>query len=157
LLIEVSTGASVSGVVTIEGDRTELQFIDVHASRFEGNAMSHVRLTGPDKFTLIAVPTGEFQLSAFAVPQDKFYVKSIEAKGMDLLRTNPIIAEGDEIKDVRIVVSSDIAVVSGRVISGQDNKPLKGFNVMLRRVSGDKLRLFGGKLATTTDRTETIC
>jgi hypothetical protein len=78
-------------------------------------------------------------------------VKSIEANGMDLLRTNPIIAEGEEIKDVRIVVSSYIAVVSGRVISGQDNKPLKGLNVMLRRVSGDKLRLFGGQLATTTD------
>jgi Carboxypeptidase regulatory-like domain len=151
LLIEVSTGASVSGVVTIEGDRTELQFIDVHASRFEGNATSHIRLTEPDKFTLIAVPTGEFQLSAFAAPQDKFYVKSIEANGMDFLRTNPNIAEGEEIKDVRIVVSSHIAVVSGRVISGQDSKPIKGLNVMLRRVSGDKLRLFGGKLATTTD------
>jgi len=151
LLFEVSAGTRMSGVVTMEGKSADLQFINVQAARHEGNAVSTARLNGIGNFTLTSVAPGEVEVSAFASPQDKFYVKSIEVNGLDLLRTNLNITEGEEIKDVHIVVSANVGVVSGRVLSEKYNKPLKGINVMLRRVSGDKLRLFGGKLGTTTD------
>jgi len=63
------------------------------------------------------VPTGAITLSAFPSPQDKFYVKSIEANGLDLLRNDLTIAEGEEIKDVRIVISPNVGVVAGSVLS----------------------------------------
>jgi hypothetical protein len=138
-------------VHSIEGNRPSPQFVKVDANRFKGNAASHIRLDEAGRFALTAVPAGEITLSAFPSPPDKFYVKSIEANGLDLLRTNLTIAEGEEIKDVRIVISPNVGVVSGRVLSLKGNKPIAGINVDLRRVSDDKLRLFGGKLVTDTD------
>jgi hypothetical protein len=151
LLVEVSEGNRLSGVVSVEGDSAKLQFINVDAARYKGNAVSHVRLDAVGTFALTAVPAGEITLSAFPSPPDKFYVKSIEANGVDLLRTNLTIAEGEEIKDVRIVISPNVGVVTGRVLSQKGDKPIAGINVLLRRVTDDKLRLFGGKLMTTTD------
>jgi hypothetical protein len=100
---------------------------------------------------LTAVPTGEIQLSAFVYPQDQFYVKSMEANGTDLLRSNLTIAEGEEIRDMRVVISSNVGVVTGRVVSQNGNKPIPGINVLLRRIGDDKLRLYGGKLTAITD------
>ena len=95
-------------------------------------------------------------MSAFPRPQEKFYVKSIEANGLDLLRTNLTLGEGDEIKDVRIVISSNVGVLTGRVLSLAGDKPIPGVLVMLRRVNNDKLRLFGGKLSGETDERGTF-
>jgi hypothetical protein len=151
LLIEVSGGSRISGVVSIEGNRPSPQFVMVDANRFKGSANSFVRLDEAGKFELTTVPAGEITLSSLPSPQDTFYVKSIEANGVDLLRTNLTIAEGEEIKDVRIVISPNVAVVAGRVLSLKGDKPIAGINVFLRRVSDDKLRLFGGKLTSDTD------
>jgi len=151
LLVEVSGGSRISGVVSIEGNNPSPQFVRVSANRFKGNASCHVRLDEAGKFALTAVPTGAITLSAFPSPQDKFYVKSIEANGLDLLRNDLTIAEGEEIKDVRIVISPNVGVVAGSVLSLKGNKPIAGINVLLRRVSDDKSRLLGGKLMTSTD------
>ena len=151
LLVEVSEGSRLSGVVTIEGNSASPQFISIHANRFKGNANSSVRLDEAGTFSLTALPAGEVRLSAFASPQDKFYVKSIEANGLDLLRTNLTVAEGDEIKDVRIVISPNVGTVTGHVLSVTGDKPIAGINVLLRRVNDDKVRLLGGKLMGVTD------
>jgi hypothetical protein len=149
LLIEVSAGTRISGSITIEGNNGSPQSIRVAASHYPGNANSLVRMDEGGTFVLTEVPVGEITLSAFVLPPDKFYVKSIEANGLDLLRTNLTITEGQEIKDVRIVISSDVGVVMGRVLAG--DKPLAGVNVMLRRVTNDKMSLPGGKLTGVTD------
>jgi hypothetical protein len=151
VLVEVSGGSRISGVVSIEGNSPALQVVRVDANRFQGNASSHIRLDEGGKFALAAVPAGEITLSAFPSPQDRFYVKSIEANGLDLLRNSLTIAEGEEIKDVRIVISPNVGVVTGRVLSLSGDKPLAGISVLLRRVNDDKLRLFGGRLMTRTD------
>ena len=151
LLVEVSGGSRISGVVSIEGNRPSPQFVRVDAYRFKGSANSSTQLDEAGKFELTTVPAGEITLSAFPSPENKFYVKSIEANGFDLLRTNLTIAEGEEIKDVRIVISPNVGVVAGRVFSLKGDKPIAGINVLLRRVIDDKLRSFGGKLDTYTD------
>src|SRR5258705_9301583 len=151
LLVEVSEGSRLSGVVTIEGNSASPQFISIHANRFKGNANSSVRLDEAGTFSLTAVPAGEDRLSAFASPQDKFYAKSIEANGLDLLRTNLTVAQGDEIKDVRIVISPNVGMVTGHVLSVTGDKPIAGINVLLRRVNDDRVRLLGGKLMGVTD------
>jgi hypothetical protein len=151
LLVEVSGGGRISGVVSIEGNRASPQSVMVDADRFKRNAGSHTRLDEAGKFVLTVVPSGEITLSAFPSPQDKFYVKSIEANGLDLLRTNLTIAEGEEIKDVRIVISPNVGVVAGRVLSLKGDEPIGCIHVLLQRVIDDRLRLFGGKLVTDTD------
>ena len=151
LLVDVSEGSRISGALSIEGNGPSPQFVRLVASRFEGNASSFTRPDEAGEFALSAVPTGEITLSAFPSPQDKFYVKSIEANGLDLLRDNLTIAEGEEIKSVHIVISPNVGVVTGRVLSLKDGKPLAGINLLLKRMNNDKLRLFGGRLATSTD------
>lgn len=149
LLIEVSEGARLSGSVVLESSGTQPQHISVDAIAYQPHAHSSVTVDETGKFVLTGVPTGEIEVSAFAVPRDKFYVKSIEANGLDLLRNKITLAENNEIKDVRIVISANIGVITGRVLTS--DKPVAGVNVMLRRTGDDKLRLLGGNLATVTN------
>ncbi|HEY3041693.1 MAG TPA: carboxypeptidase-like regulatory domain-containing protein [Pyrinomonadaceae bacterium] len=151
LLVEVSQGSRISGVVSVEGNNASPQVIRVGASQYKGNTNSGVSIDEAGKFELTAIPPGEITVSAFPLPQDKFYVKSIEANGLDLLRTTLTIAEGEEIKDVQIVISPSVGVVTGRVLSLAGDKPIAGINVMLHRIGDDKPRLFGGKLMGVTD------
>jgi hypothetical protein len=151
LLIEVSEGARLSGHVKLEGRGAPPLHINVSASSYNPHANASSTVDKAGEFALTGVPAGEVLVSAFVSPQDKFYVKSIEANGLDLLRNNLTLAERDEVKDVRIVISAGVGVVTGRVLTG--DKPVAGINVMLRRTSDDKVRLPGGKLmALTNDR-----
>jgi hypothetical protein len=149
LLIEVSEGARLSGSVVLEGSGTQPLHISVDALSYQPHALSSVTVDETGKFTLTGVPTGEIEVSAFAIPQNKFYVKSMQANGIDLLRSKITLADKDEIKDVRIVISANIGVITGRVLTG--DKPVAGAQVMLRRTGDDKLRLLGGELVTQTD------
>ena len=151
LLIEVSGGARVSGVVILEGSSATPHDIVVAATSYTPPANAAIVLGEAGKFVLTGAPVGEIDVSAFASPQDQFYVKSIEANGRDLLRNRLTLANGDEIKDVRIVVSAGVGVIAGRVLSQTGDKPVAGVELVLRRTGDDKLRLFGGKLTATTD------
>ncbi|MEI4878513.1 hypothetical protein, partial [Klebsiella pneumoniae] len=82
----------------------------VDAASYQPHALSSVTVDETGKFTLTGTPTGEIEVSAFAFPQNKFYVKSMEANGVDLLRNKITLAEKDELKDVRIVISANIGV-----------------------------------------------
>lgn len=149
LLIEVSGGARLSGVVMLEGNGATPQDITVTATSYTPFANAAIVLDEAGRFVLNAAPVGEIDVSAFPSPEVGFYVKSIQANGRDLLRNKITLADGDEIKDVRIVISTGVGVITGRVLTG--DKPVAGVNVMLRRMGDDKPRLPGGKLMTLTD------
>jgi Carboxypeptidase regulatory-like domain len=149
LLIEVSEGARLSGTVVLEGSGTQPQHVSIDAVSYQPHAFSSVSVDETGKFTLTGVPAGEIEVSAIPIPQNKFYVKSMQANGIDLLRNKITLAEKEEIKDIRIVISANIGVITGRVLTG--DKPVAGAQVMLRRTGDDKLRLLGGELATQTD------
>lgn len=149
VLIEVSEGARLSGSVVFEGGGAEPLHVFVHASSYQPHANSSASVDDNGKFVLTGAPAGEIDISAVAYPQEKFYVKLLEANGLDLLRNKIMLAEKDEIKDVRIVISANIGVITGRVLAG--GKPVAGVNVMLRRTGDDKLRSFGGNLSTATN------
>ena len=106
LLIEVSEGARISGSIVVEGSGTSPQFIDVTAVNLKLHANSGKRLEAFEKFELTGVPTGDVIVRAFVAPQDKFYVKSIEVNGVDLMHNNLTVADKDDIKDVRIVITA---------------------------------------------------
>jgi 5-hydroxyisourate hydrolase-like protein (transthyretin family) len=152
LLIEVGGGARVSGVVILEeGKSSTPQHITVTATSYTPPANAALVLDETGKFVLTAAPVGEIDVSAFVSPEDQFYVKSIEANGRDLLRNKINLADGDDVRDVRIVISAGVGVITGRVLAQAGDKPVAGVELMLRRTGDDKLRLFGGKLTATTD------
>lgn len=151
LFIEVSEGVKLSGTVIVEDNSGSPQSIDVTAISYKPHSISVVTMNETGKFTLTGVAAGNVEVSAFAYPPDKFYVKSMEVNGLDLMRNKLTITEGDEIKDVRIIVSSAVGVITGRVLPQTGDKPVAGVNVMLRRTGDDKLRFWGGKITGVTD------
>src|ERR1700730_1781929 len=117
LAIEVSAGARISGRVTVEEDNSPTPEILIAA----GSAITQV---GADyTFTATGVSEGEFPLAVIIRPQNVFYVRSIEANGVDLLREKLKTRAGAEIKDIHIVISP-AGVLSGRVLSASGGTPL---------------------------------
>ncbi len=156
VLIEVSNGASISGTIIVEGNQPIFS-VFLHALKqggsFESSQTANLSLRPAEKvttFVLTQVPEGEVQLAAMVQP-NSFYIKSITADGVDLLLENLTIPEGAEIKDVRVVVSPEVAKLSGRVLSANGQTALAGVTIMLIRNGPDKRRISGGQLTGVTD------
>jgi Carboxypeptidase regulatory-like domain len=156
VLIEVSKGARISGTVTVEGTQPILSLSLLAAKVGQGpessqNASASLKPAGQSTtFLMTEVPDGEIQFSAMARP-DSFYIKSIDASGVDLLRDKLNIAAGSEVKEVRIVVSNEVATLDGRILSANGEAPLAGVTVMLVPSALDRRRVLGGRLTGVTN------
>jgi 5-hydroxyisourate hydrolase-like protein (transthyretin family) len=152
--LELSEGASVSGTVIIEGALNNSTYAYVYAERPDGIKVPEREYTGvpPDgNFTLEGLTAGELFLSA-AVAQAEYYPKSITAHGTDLLREPLKLAETQEIKDVRIVLSPDMAALKGRVVDATGSKPRADVLITLIPNIPQRWRAQSGRLHTRTDK-----
>jgi hypothetical protein len=153
LRIEVSEGGRVSGHIIIEGEDQQLPPRIMIASEMRPgerrpNALARVN---PDKtFTMTGIPEGPLSLDVLISPPGRFYVKAITANGVDLMREPLMIGDGSEIRDVSIVLSSEVAILAGRVLS-VDGKPLGGATVLLAPVDQHRQRLSRGRLIGVTN------
>ncbi|MDQ3755910.1 MAG: carboxypeptidase-like regulatory domain-containing protein [Acidobacteriota bacterium] len=136
LVIEVSEGGRVSGVVAVDGGRSLPREIRIYLEAAEaGERMplpsAHVRQDGT--FTLEGLPAGAFYLGAYAREEGRqqYFVKSIGAGDLDLLREPLDITDGAEVKDVRLVISPDVTTLTGRVLASGDQTPVRGAMIML--------------------------
>lgn len=151
LSIEVSEGGRVHGTVVVEGDQPLPPRIIV-ASEMKTGARrpdAFARVTMDGTFTLGGVPDGPLSLDVIISPPGRLYVKSITAAGVDLMREPPVIGDGTTIRDVRIVLSSDVAMLTGRVLSS-DGAPLRGATVLLLPADQGRQRLSRGRLIGVT-------
>lgn len=151
LTIEVSGGGRISGKVVVEGGKPLPPNIIVYpetAGAEKKMVMTEPRTVAPDgSFTLDGIPAGGFYLWASAHPESKFYTKSVIADGIDILRGAPLEIEEDaEIKSVRIVIASDVATLTGRVIAEQNGVPLRGASLMLMPVESERQQMRGARL-----------
>jgi len=131
LTIEVSEGGKISGVVELEGGTTlPPRVLVVSQTRLSDRPAAYAEVDSGGNFTLFGVPEGEVFLSALFRPTGAFYVKSVEANGVQLPRGQIRLEDGKEISDVRIVLSSEVASLTGRVLSA-GGSPVPGALVML--------------------------
>jgi hypothetical protein len=152
--VELSEGASISGTVTFEGARNNSAYPYVYAERVDGIKVPEREYVGADsdgKFTLEGLTAGELFLSA-AVAQGEYYTKSITFQGTDLLREPLKLTETQEIKDVRIVLSPEMATLKGRVLDGPGAKPRADVLVSLIPNIPQRWRTQLGRLHTRTDK-----
>jgi hypothetical protein len=156
ILIEVSKGATISGAVVLEGDDPP-ESVAISTMKLEvpfemhQQASKAVRPNGQTTpFTLTEVPEGKIQMWVF-VNTGLHYVRSITVNGVDLVRENLNLTEGAEIKNVIIVVSSELGELTGRVLSAKDNKPMPGLRIYTREVGNNTSRLVGGRQGGKTD------
>jgi hypothetical protein len=141
VVIEIAEGGRLRGTITVEGNDKQLPpGINVlltarEATATVGGRYGYVQPDG--SFTVDKVPAGEFYLSVQEL-NDKFYVKSITAGGADLLREPVRVVSGSNVENIRIVISSDVATLQGRVVSSADAKPVHGALLLL--VTADQSR-----------------
>jgi|GEM_PF-1167044 len=151
LSIEVSEGGRIFGTVVVEGDAPLPPRIIVASEMKSGarrpDAFARVNIDGT--FTLGGVPDGPLSLDVIISPPGRLYVKSITAAGVDLMRDPPVVGDGTTIRDVRIVLSSDVAMLTGRVL-GSDGAPLMGATLLLVPADQGRQRLSRGRLIAVT-------
>lgn len=152
LAIEVSEGGRVSGRVVFEGEGQPPPRIMIASESVAGERRpgSLARLNPDSTFTMSGVPEGPLSLDVLVSPPGRFYVKSITANGVDMMREPLMIGDGIEIRDVRIVLSSDVAMLRGRVLSA-DGTYLSGATVLLTPADQNRQRLSRGRLVGVTD------
>jgi len=153
VLIEVSKGAKISGSLIVEGDEPLssvslfVSKVDVPIELHQGVSKSLTPTGRTTMFTMTDLPAGVIEFSAFLEPDH--YIKSISANGIDLLQEKLNLTSGMELKDVTIVVASDLAEFTGRIISESGQMPLPRMRISLRW-NGTR-RVLGGRLTRRTD------
>jgi hypothetical protein len=159
VLIEVSKGAKISGILIVEGDEP-LASLSLYASKVDApieltqGLSKSLTPTGPTTtFALTDVPEGVIELYVF-FRTDSHYVKSISVNGIDLLQEKLNLTSGMELKDVTIVVSSDLAEFTGRIISESGKTPPPRMRISLDSIG--KRRVLGGRQTRRTDEQGTF-
>ena len=154
LVVEVSAGARVSGRVVVEGDRPLPPDISVYsepAQRGESPVSIYPAQVGPDgTFAVEGLSAGDYHLTVRTPREVTFYARSITAAdGTDLLRAPLGVEEGATVSGVRIVLSPDVATLTGRVLSAQ-GAPLRGAYVTLLPADPARRRLRTARLSAST-------
>ena len=141
LAVELSEAGRVSGTVAVEGDKPLPQSIQVVMVRAAARSIQDLGGEEPPRanaqdgtFTVEGVPPGKFFLRLFTWDRQKGvgpYLKEITWNGRDLMREPLEVGEGEEVSGVRVVYSSDAALLRARLFSGADKKPAQGVVFLL--------------------------
>lgn len=127
--IKLSRGSTIKGKVTWDGNPPKdnyFQVLAIPASRLSSGADSDVE-PGADalfsgslgldgSFWILGLPAGKYSIRLWG-PQanEKYYVKSVTRKGVDLKQSLLKVGEDTEIKDVVIALATDFATVEGQL------------------------------------------
>jgi len=130
LLVEAAMGGRVSGVVAVEGGGPLPPRVLVMSEPAPGERRPEaIARVAPDgSFVLGGVPEGPLTLNVVSMPG--YYVRSISVGGADTGGGPFYVADGAEVADVRVLLSTSTAVLTGRVLS-PDGAPRRGATVML--------------------------
>ena len=143
ITINLTEAGRISGKVVMEGGKPLPKQLGVSSELISATSPYHVSrsvdLDAGGNFMMFGVAPGENVLS-FSCGTD-CYTKSIMVRGRDVLRQPIKVESGAEVSGVTVVLSMEVATLTGRVISGKDNKPLAGIAFAL--VSTDETKWIG--------------
>jgi hypothetical protein len=147
LTIELSEGGRIYGRVVIEGEG-EIPSRLIITSELQPGERRPSAFARPDAdgtFMISGVPEGPLSLGVIISPPQSLYVKSITANGADIRAQPLMIGDGTEVRDVLIVLSSNVATLTGRVLSN-DGTPLRGATVLLAPADRNGGRMSRGRM-----------
>lgn len=109
-----------------------------------------VRVKPDGSFSVGGIQGGDVFL-ALALPQDsQYFIKSVTANGGDPQRSPLQVIEGAEAGRLRVVISSGVGLLGGRVLSDQSGQGLSDFILLLAPVEPERQRF---RIAYLTART----
>ena len=150
LVIEVSKGGSVSGTVTVEGGRPLPPTLTISPETANGDR--RIQLSSPARvhpdgtFTVDGMPSDGVWIRAVSWPDKSYYTKSVTVGGVDLMNEPLMVKDGSEVRGVRIVISPDVATLTGRVLIAEGGAPVRGASVILVPAELHKLRILSARL-----------
>jgi hypothetical protein len=165
LTIEVTQGARISGTVVVEGGKPLPQNVIVFTkdasspdSSFRNGRSAQAQAKPDGTFTMESVPEGILSVLASVAPGGKYFTKAVTSGGADLLRDPLNVEDEVEIKDVRITISAEVATLSGRLLSAENGKAMRGVGIMLIPADPETMRVFGARAygASSPDGTYTL-
>lgn len=143
IVVELSFGSTVSGTLTTEDNKdlpnnTTIKLANesdeitsvaqVYNYNYDPESETAVRKTTRD-FQIEGVTAGKTYLTV-QLGDAEYYVKSAFAGTTDLLKESFEITEGEQLKNVKIVLAKDTGIVKGTIIDG-DKQPVAGAQVSL--------------------------
>ncbi len=139
LVIEVSSGGRVSGVVTVDGGKPLPRNAFVILERASGEVSDPLGTAiQPDgTFTLEGIPSGKYDVKTSVRPGGEYYTKSVMQGRADLTRAPLTVKEDEDISKVRILISADVARLSGRILASDGKTPKGAVSILL--VSADSV------------------
>lgn len=139
LTIMLSEGASVSGTVTVEGGRPmpENAYIFLQTPNGDPAEGAQQAVSPEGSFTFDGLAPGAFYPNVTSMPEGQFYIKTMTANGLDLMRDPLMLTEAANIHGVQVIISPDVATIAGRVLS-TSNAPVVGAQILL--VPADQTR-----------------
>ena len=144
LVMSLSEGGRISGSIAVEGGKPMPPELDVSTEllRSDGSqyaAGGHVGPQSKGTFLVEGVAAGE-NIIKVRVWDGSYFIKSMTWNNRDLLRQPLKVSEGGEVKDVRIILSPDVGMLTGQIVSGQARTPLSLTAFMF--IPADELRWF---------------
>lgn len=135
ILIEVSSGGSIAGSIVLEGDFVSPIYVSA-----KSNANGPISLfdfpawVKEDRtFFVPSLKAGSVRLDIAERGEPNYYVKSITAKGLDLIKEPLTLTEGERVTGVQIALGTDLGQIDGRVVSGGAGASVVMFPVDERR------------------------
>lgn len=132
LVIELSPGASIAGIVADEGAGGIVEAVNVTAAVSGGisASVSSASSARDGTFNLRGLPAGPLSLDASIPTQSGRYVRSMTLAGVDLLREPFNVTVGAQITGAQIQLGADLATLSGKVVRS-DGSPAVGAVLLL--------------------------
>jgi 5-hydroxyisourate hydrolase-like protein (transthyretin family) len=132
LLIEVTNGGRINGVLTVDGGKPLPRSILVYLESASGERteQSPASLQPDGAFTLEGIAAGSYFLRVGIQSDARYYTKSVMQGRSDITRETLTVKEGEEISNVRMVISPDVAQLSGRVLAADGKSPESGVGVL---------------------------
>jgi len=166
LVLELGYGATVSGTVSFDDQQLMSQTMSVTAigesEDFSESAFVYPPYSEDGKpipkkihdFKIEGIPTGKVFLNVSGrnyggEQESEFYVKSILLGGKDIGSATLTTKEGEEIKNVQIILSKDVGKLKGKVVRA-DKSPVSGAKISFVPTDKQKWANFNHSLYAAT-------
>ena len=163
--VKLLAGAAITGKITLDGKAPKMSYglpvqlisadVDDTIARATFRSRSAVReiggmthVIGEDGwFYIVTLPSGRFWLEPSTTMQDKFYLKSVRRKGVDLMQKPIRLKDDTQFDDVVVALATDFATIEGEITlpEGQAKTSFRDAVVVLSPAT-DLTRRSGGKV-----------